>query len=71
MALPASERETLLFLLDDAPKSASLAAASGLSQWMDMSILHIGSHLNTVSYFSPLSVIALQSGTFRDLATLL
>ncbi len=48
--------ETLLFLLEGAPKSASLVAASGLSQWTDTSTLHTGSHLSTVRYFSFLCV---------------
>lgn len=52
MALPLSERETLLSHLDGAPKSALLVAASGPSQWMDMSMLLTGSHLNTVCWFT-------------------
>lgn len=67
--------ETLLFLLEGAPKSASPVAASGLSQWMDMSMLHIGSHLNTVRHFSFLcksvnKCNTLQSDTFFDSPTL-
>lgn len=55
MALQVSGRETLPFLLEGAPKSALLVAVSGLSQWMDTSMLHIGSPLTTVRYLTSLS----------------
>lgn len=55
MARQVSERETLLLRLESAPKSALLAAVCGLNQWMDTSILHIGSPLTTVRHFPSLT----------------
>lgn len=57
IVLQLSEMETLLFLLDDVLKSALHASVCGLSQWMDMSILRIGSLPTTVCYFTYLSEI--------------